>query len=72
MAASAPAHAADPNPPHAHPAGLAPPAEEQLALEDRGLALSATALRFAYAYGGDGESNIKVRGRAGEGKGWEG
>lgn len=30
-------------------------AGELLGLEQRGLALSATALRFAYAYGGDGE-----------------
>ena len=52
------------------PSGLAPPAEEQLALEERGLALSATALRFGYAYGGDGESNIKVGGqRVGHGMG---
>ncbi|EFN50645.1 hypothetical protein CHLNCDRAFT_144044, partial [Chlorella variabilis] len=34
--------------------------DERLALEERGLALSATALRFAYSYGGDGETNIKV------------
>jgi hypothetical protein len=37
-------------------------AERRLALEERGLALSTTALRFAYSYGGDGETNIKVRG----------
>lgn len=46
-------------------------AEERLSLEDRGLALSATALRFAYSAGGDGESNLKAslgRGRgAGQG-----
>jgi hypothetical protein len=35
-------------------------AERRLALEERGLALSTTALRFAYSYGGDGETNIKV------------
>lgn len=31
-----------------------------LALEERGLALSASVVRFAYAYGGDGESVIKT------------
>lgn len=36
------------------------PSDNNLALEERGLAMTATALRFAYAFGGDGESNIKV------------
>ena len=31
-----------------------------LTLEERGLALSTTALRFAYSAGGDGECNIKL------------
>lgn len=38
-----------------HPQHPQPLAGELLGLEQRGLALSATALRFAYAYGGDGE-----------------
>lgn len=45
------------------------PADERLALEDRGLALTTTALRFAYSYGGDGESNVKVRHQAGAQRG---
>eukprot|EP00887_Chlorella_sp_A99_P007742 scaffold20.g7742.t1 len=34
-----------------------------LALEERGLVISAAAARFSYSYGGDGESNIKARAR---------
>lgn len=35
-------------------------AEPALRMEQRGLALSWSALRFAYSMGGDGESDIKI------------
>ena len=54
--------AAPPCPPHVPPPPRPAPPHllDLLALEERGLVLSATALRFAYSAGGDGESNIKL------------